>query len=73
MSKRDHIFLQISESRYPDNPNITEFTFEGVTIHSLNLKLASTLIVLLFKVDIYLFYFKSESKSLDELYLKGNK
>ena len=51
MSKRDHIFLQISESRYPDNPNITEFTFEGVTIHSLNLKLASTLIVLLFEVD----------------------
>ena len=51
MSKRDHIFLQISESRYPDNPNITEFTFEGVTIHSLNLKLASTSIVLLFQVD----------------------
>ena len=65
MSKRDHVFLQISESRYPDNPNITEFTFEGVTIHSLNLKLASTLIVLLFEVDtdIYLFYFKSDSKS----------
>ena len=43
------IFLQISEQgRYPpDNPNIT---FEGVTIHSLNLKLASTLIVLLFEV-----------------------
>ena len=51
MSKRDHIFLQISESRYPDNPNITEFTFESVTIHSLNLKLASTSIVLLFQVD----------------------
>ena len=49
----------------PWHPNITELTFEGVTTHSLNLKLASTLIVLLFEVDtdIYLFYFKSDSKS----------
>ena len=63
-SKPDHISADFWKP-LPWHPNITEFTFEGVTTHSLNLKLASTLIVLLFEVDtdIYLFYFKSDSKS----------
>ena len=64
---------QISESRYPDTQILHHSIYNALQLTVQVLSLASTLIVLLFKVDIYLFYFKSESKSLDELYLKGNK